>query len=222
MSLKRFLRSVAGVVVELSPEDEGESPRQVTLEDVVREAPGPNLDQVAFETLPEATRADGGVDRQRIYAEAGVQPLDAEDARLLTAEEVIEKLRVLPETMPLEQRRQTIGMILEALGQSPRDILADAAIKIEALAAYEDAHERQVARQSQQTEQEIAALMAQIEEKRQALQSARVRHQQVAAECEAEAERLKRLTEMFAPARTAGAPSQQPPAQPGSACGGSM
>lgn len=199
MSLKRLFRSVAGVVVELPPAVEGDQPRQVTLDEVVRGAPGPNLGEVSFESVPEVSRADGGVDFSRVYGEAGVQPVDAQDARLLTAEEVLAKLGQLPETMPADQRRQTVGMVLEALGQSPADILADAALKIEALAAYVEAHERQLTQQTQQTEQEIAALTAQIEERRQALQSARVRHQQVTSGCQRESDRLRQLTEAFAP-----------------------
>ncbi len=198
MSFKRFLRSVAGVVVELPPETEGEAPRQVALEEVVRQAPGPNLEEVTFREVPQAAAPDGSVDFPRVYAAAGVQQVDAQDPRLLTAEEVLGKLGQLPEIMPIEQRRQTVGMVLDALGQSPSDILADAARKIEALGAYVEAHQRQLAGQAEQTEQEIAALTAQIEEKRQALQSARVRHQQVSSECEQESARLKQLTDAFA------------------------
>lgn len=194
----------------LLAELEGGPKRARTVEEIVRETEGPNLDQISVPSnaQPPVVGPDGKPDFAGIYAAAGLP------AAGFGAEQMLELLASLPAELPLETKRQTMRVTLTALGKSagatPETLVADASRKLAALAAYSDTVEKDTQSFVAAAEQEIAALQQQIEAKRQAMQEARLKQSQVSLSCDAESDRLDDVLEFFSldvgPSKYAGEP----------------
>jgi hypothetical protein len=226
MGIQDALRRAAGLLVEL-PEQEKPEPAQPaasgdeldrklasvdqalkgfqqagagpkTVEQIVREAPGPNLDEISA-APQDADRPEVG-DGGRpgfgpIYQRAGLPETP------FTAEQMLEMMASLPSDLPLETKRQTVKVTLGALGKSigatPETIVADASRKLAALASYAEALGKHTTEAISKANFEIAALQAQVEEKRKAIADANARHERISAACAAEADRLDDVLEFF-------------------------
>jgi hypothetical protein len=168
-----------------------------TVEQIVRDSSGPNLDEIEVPVTapPPVTTPDGRVDFTAIYTQAGLP------AVTYTAEQMLEMLASLPPDLPLETKRQTVNVTLaslgKAIGATSETIVADASRKLAALAAYGEQLSRQTAELVANTELEIAALQAQIDEKRKAIQAAQHHDAEVTKLCEAESDRLDDILEFF-------------------------
>lgn len=218
MGLKDALRKAAGLLVELPPEQaeteppaDGSSVDQLfaelekdappapakTVEQILQESQGPNLDEV--KVPPSATPAgappEGNVDFQAIYSQANLP------VATFSAEQMLEMLASLPQELPLETKRQTVKVSLNALGKTmgatPDSIVADATRKLAALNSYIENLNRQTSEFVAGAEGEIAALQAQIDERRKAIQNAKVVLIQASQRCDAEADRVDDILEFF-------------------------
>jgi uncharacterized coiled-coil protein SlyX len=196
-----------------------------TVEQIARDTSGPNLDAVSVPApnaappdAPPVLMSDGALDFGALYRQANLP------AAPFTAEQMLEMLTSLPADLPLETKRQTVKVTLgamgKAIGATSETIIADASRKLAALAAYAEANAKQTADFVAAGEFEIAALEAQIAEKRKGLQDAQETLTQVQARCSAEADRLDDVLEFFsldvppsryAPSSGAGTPPPLPP-----------
>jgi len=219
MGLCDAMRKAASLLVETSPAPDdtdasvsndidellAASANSKTVEQLVRDADGPNLDEIGIATSAEAPTGEipagtpaiveGEVTPAAIYQMASLPPSP------FSAEQMLEMLDSLPQELPLDTRRQTVKVTLGALGKSmgatPETVVADASRKMAALTAYVENLSKQSAVVASSAETEIAELQAQIEVRRQMVQSAR---QQVASAtnmCEAESEKLDEVLEFF-------------------------
>ncbi len=212
MELRDRLRKAAGLFVELPPEEHRaeasgfvphaeahtDVPRPArTVEQIVRQSDGPNLDeiQVPHHAAPPTALPDGSTDFGDIYAHAGLP------ATPFSAEQMRDLLQSLPAELPLNTRRQTVKVTLEAMGKSlgatADTIVADASRKMAALSAYSDALSQQTSTQVAQAQREIAALQAQVEEKRQAAGVAQQNLAQALQAMHAESDKLEDVLEFF-------------------------
>jgi hypothetical protein len=168
-----------------------------TIEQIVKDSPGPNLDEIKVPANPQAQplRPDGTIDFSAIYAMANVQD------SAFTAEQLLELLATLPVELPLESRRQTVKITIQAMAKTvpvtPQIIVADASRKLAALAAYEDSYAKQASDFVSKSEAEIKALEAQIESKKAAIEDANAKHETMTKACTSEADRLDDVLEFF-------------------------
>ena len=182
-----------------------------TVEQIVRDASGPDLDAVSAgpaADTPPALKSDGNVDFAALYAQSNVP------AAPFTAEQMLDMLGSLPSDLPLDTKRQTVKVTLgamgKAIGMTAETIVADASRKLAALTAYSEGVAKQTAEFVAAGEFEIAALEKQIQEKRQGIEAARQTQSQVQERCHAEADRLDDVLEFFSldvpPSRYAASP----------------
>lgn len=164
-----------------------------TVEQIVREADGPNLDEVKAGAA--SALASGEVTPAAIYQQANLP------AAPFTAEQMLDLLASLPPELLLDTKRQTVKVTLSALGKSagatPETIVTDASRKLAALNAYIESLAQQADNFAVKAETEITALQAQIEEKRKAIQAARQKVLQGTQICEQESHRLDDVLEFF-------------------------
>jgi hypothetical protein len=110
-------------------------------------------------------------------------------------------LASLPPELPLETRRQTVKVTLGALGKSmgasPETVVADASRKMAALAAYAQHLSKRTDEFVSSGEKEIAALQAQIEEKRKGIANARQELERATQMCDRESDKLDDVLEFF-------------------------
>jgi hypothetical protein len=221
MALRDTLRKAASLLVELPPEEHGiappPSPAELdkllaelddkpaapgpapvkTVDQIVREADGPNLDeiQVSAAALAPSISADGKADFGPIYQHSGLP------ASPFTAEQMLEMLNSLPPELPLDTKRQTVKVTLNSMGKSiganPETIVADASRKLAALAAYIDHLTQQTADFNAAAQLEIAGLESQIAQKRKAIEAAQQQQAQMRQLCDAESDRLDDVLEFF-------------------------
>jgi hypothetical protein len=221
MALRDTLRKAAGLLVELPPEQT--APAQATtaaevdrllaelgsgepappagatktVDQIVREAEGPNLDEikVADASLAPVVSRDGKADFGPIYQQSGLP------AAPFTAEQMLDMLASLPPELPLDTKRQTVKVTLNSMGKTigatPETIVADASRKLAALAAYMDHLTKETTDSAAAAQQEIAALQTQIEEKRGAIGAAQQKQAQMRQLCDAESDRLDDVLEFF-------------------------
>jgi hypothetical protein len=214
MSIKKILRKAAELVVEIpeQPHDPVQDARTSepvpsapihatkSVEQIIRDAPGPNLDEVSIPEDPQpitsAPLAPGGnFEFQSVYERAGLTPAP------FTAEQAFDVINSLPQELPIEVRRSTVQATLQAMGKAmgvnTESVIADAGRKVAALAAYEDVLTHQADQyidglQSQISElqQQIATHEAEIKKTKDLLASAIGR-------CEQESDRLDDVLEFF-------------------------
>ena len=223
MALRDTLRKAAGLLVELPPEEPAQAPATTaaevdrllaelgdaspgptaapgamkTVDQIVRETAGPNLDEikVADASLAPTVSGEGKADFSPIYQQSGLPPAP------FTAEQMLEMLASLPPELPLDTKRQTVKVTLNAMGKSigatPETIVADASRKLAALSAYIDHLTQETANSAATAQQEIALLQAQIEEHRRAIEAAQQKQAQMRQLCDAESDRLDDVLEFF-------------------------
>ncbi len=183
---------------------EPERPRPKTVEQIVREQPGPNLDEIkipATAPTPPATPVapvigpDGAVNFDSIYKLASLPTV------AFTAEQILELFASLPNELPLESKRATIKVTLSAmaksLGITTEQIVSDASRKLAALAAYNESFTKQAVDYVAKTDVEIMTLEAQIAEKREAILNAKSKQTSMNQACTAEVDRLDDVLEFF-------------------------
>ncbi|GDX41190.1 hypothetical protein LBMAG21_14820 [Armatimonadota bacterium] len=228
MSLKSTLRKAAGLLVELPPEEYSEEraekprpssksatdqlfaeleaeakaphdapPAVKTVEQIVRDIEGPNLNQIAVPTTapPSYVNPDGSPNFGAIY-QATKLP-----AAPFTAEQILEMFSALPSDLPLEIKRQTIRVSINAMGKSiganPENIVADASRKLAALASYSEHLSKTTGEFISLSEQKIAILQAQMEETRKSIDEAQKKLEFQTTLCTQESERLDDVLEFF-------------------------
>lgn len=215
MELKERLRRAASLFVEMPEEAPQRSAQSLqttddteedvqeptprpsrTIEEMVRETEGPDLDAITLGDTPhfEAAPVPTG-DFASIYAQASLPEPQ------FTAEQAVDMLRSLPPELPLAMKRQTMAVMLnsmgKALGATPETIVADASRKLAALAAYGDSVSEQTTATLAQKNQEIADLQTMIEAKRGEIATAQDNLAQVLKSCHDEADRIDDVLEFF-------------------------
>lgn len=188
----------------LEQEVKQQSGKQTTVENLVKAAPGPNLDQVQVPMSADAggstsvmpvVGADGKVDFSPVYLSAKLPtvPFAAEDALALIA--------TLPPELPLDTKRQTMKVTLAAMGKtltvSPQAIVTDAALKLAALQSFSDGIAKQATEYMSLAEVDIANLEAKIAERKKGIEGAKAKQTQVAQMCADEEKRLDDVAEFF-------------------------
>lgn len=217
MPIRDALKKAAGLFVEI-PEDESiastspladmempakptttpqPKPEPKTVEQIVKEAPGPNLDEV--KVIPqkvESVSAPGGQpDFEKIYASANLP------AATFSAEQALELISSLPSDLPLEVKRKTVNVSIssmgKALGVTSESVVADASRKLAALASYSEALSMKTTEYVAATQLQIAAMEADIAAKKKGIEEAKRLHEQAIATCNTEADRLDDVLEFF-------------------------
>jgi hypothetical protein len=176
------------------------APRR-TVEDIAREQPGPNLDEIKVPAPAPTAPAqpvvgpDGQVNFNAIYGMAKL-PSSA-----FTAEQVLELLGSLPAELPISAKRATLKVTLDTmsktLGVNSETVVADASRKLAALAAYSDSYGDQAKIYTSKAEMEIANLEAEIQKRKQGIEEAKKRQTQIQQACQAESDRLDDVLEFF-------------------------
>jgi hypothetical protein len=215
MRIEETLRKAAGLFMELpDPEPKEVKPWNVmdtppskpvqpvqpskTVEQVVRDAPGPNLDEIkpaAVSANIQPVDAQGNVDFIAIYGLANLPTSP------FSAEQVLELLATLPAELPLEAKRATVKVTINAMakatGVTPDAIVADASRKLAALAAYAKSYADQAGQYVSKAEAEIAALQAEILQRTSAIADAKQKQAQMISACTSESDRLDDVLEFF-------------------------
>ena len=123
------LKKAAGLFVEFEPSQESISPPEPrTVEQIVREQPGPNLDEISVQaspptqapapvSAPEAAKPnvvnpDNTVSFEALYSLANLPSVP------FTAEQILELLASMPADLPLESRRATVRVTMAAMTSS--------------------------------------------------------------------------------------------------------
>jgi hypothetical protein len=213
MPLQDARKKVSGFFVEVDPADAvhadltsaatpAVAPTPVpkvtkTVEQIAREQPGPNLDEIKAPETPSQPieRADGSIDFNAIYSTAGLPSAP------FTAEKVLEILGSLPAELPLEAKRATmkvtLGALAGTLGVTPETVVADASRKLTALGAYAETYTQQAATSVEKAQAEIARMEAEIERRKESIEAAKSRQLRMVQACDQEADRLDDVLEFF-------------------------
>ena len=166
-----------------------------TIEQLVREADGPDLNEIEVGEVPPAATAGAALDFPAIYRAAKLPESQ------FGAEGMLEMLRSLPAELPLQTRRATVGAMLGTLGKNmgatPQSIVADASRKLAALQSFNAFMEKKSGESVAQSEAEIADLEAQIDARKTAIQNAKSELTRVTQQCESAADRLDDVLEFF-------------------------
>ena len=163
----------------------------------VRLTPTPTPPVVAELPKPEApTLSEAGtLDFPAIYQFARLAGTS------FTAEQTLDMLEELPQAMPLEMKRQTVQVTLNALGTaigaSRSSIVSDATQKRDTLQQYADTQDLKTDDYVAQTESQIAELQRQIAEKESQIATAREKQACVRNLCDTESERLESVLSFF-------------------------
>ncbi len=173
------------------------TPTVKTVEQIVRDVQGPNLDEikVAPTPLPSFVREDGSPNFAAIYQATNIP------AAPFTAEQILEMFTALPADLPLEVKRQMIRVSINAMGKSiganPENIVADASRKLAALASYSEHLSKTTGEYVSLSERKIAVLQAQMEETRKSIEETQKKLEHQTSLCTKEAERLDDVLEFF-------------------------
>ena len=221
MSLRNALHKAAGLFVELpdsaietplleeqafrpAPAQQTPTPAPTiptptrTVEQIVRESPGPNLDEIKVpaETVKQPTlTADGVPDFKVIFSQAGVP------AVTFGASEAMQVVASLPAELPLELKRQAVGATLSAIGKTTgittETILADASRKLAALSSFSEQLTAQTHQYQQAVQTHIEELKAQIADCEAKISQTGDKLTQAVQACEAEGKLLDDVLEFF-------------------------
>ncbi len=171
-----------------------------TAEQIVREQPGPNLDEIKPTVKQETPampvlNADGTVNFPAIYQMANLPTVP------FTAENVLELLASFPADLPVESKRATLKITLGAMAQtngaSSEQVVADASRKLAALASYAESFHKQAEEYVALATSEIERLQAQIEDRKKGIVAAQAKSESMTAACEKETDRLDDVLEFF-------------------------
>ena len=177
-----------------SGDSSGDVAASQTVEQLVRRADGPDLDQIEITREPANVIGDTELDFAGIYAAAKLPQTQ------FGASEMLNVLHSMPAEVPLQTKRVTVKAILGGManmGASPENIVADASRKLAALDAFHGFMERKTNQTIETSEGEIGELELQIEARRQNIQNARGELARVTQECESEADKLDEVLEFF-------------------------
>lgn len=213
--IKETLKKAAGLFVEFEAEPEkpaenwnvmtADAPEPVvktkTVEQIVKEQPGPNLDEITVPAEPPAApaepviRTDGSICFEAIYKLAQLPAVP------FSAEQILDMLATLPPDLPLDTKRASIRVMLGAMaknmGVTTEQIVTDASRKLAALAAYNESFAKQAEEYASRAELEIQGLEQQIAEKRRAIEGAKAKQTRMNSACVAEGDRLDDVLEFF-------------------------
>lgn len=166
-----------------------------TVEQIVRDTEGPNLDEIKMDNPPAPTAGSAVIAPDAVYKAAKLPTAP------FTAEQMLDMLASLPKELPLDTRRQTVNVTFGALGKSmgatPETVVADASRKMAALAAYEEYLKKRTEEFAESGEAEIQKLQEQVEARRKAIFDARAQLQATSQMCAAETDRLDDVLEFF-------------------------
>ncbi|MBX3119733.1 MAG: hypothetical protein KF784_11755 [Fimbriimonadaceae bacterium] len=168
-----------------------------TVEQIVKAAPGPNLDEVKVESASvEPVSAPGGQpDFAKIYESANLPPVS------FSAEQALELINALPGDLPLEVKRKTVSVSItsmgKALGVTSESVVADASRKLAALSSYTDALSAKTSEYVAATQLQIAAMESEIASKKRGMEEAKRLLEQALSTCNAEGDRLDDVLEFF-------------------------
>jgi hypothetical protein len=168
-----------------------------TVDQIVRESPGPNLDDIKPAATPQqpVISQDGRVNFPAIYGLANLPTSP------FTAEQVLEVLNSLPAELPLESKRATLKVTLDAMGKAlgvtPESIVADASRKLAALSAYAHSYSDQAGQYMEKCKQEIARLEGEIEARKKGIEDATSKQATMTESCTAESDRLHEVLQFF-------------------------
>lgn len=183
--------------VQSAPAASQPAPQPKSVEQIVNESSGPNLDQIAIQPeKAKAVTAPGGVPQfVEIYAQAGLPRAE------FSAEQALEVMNSLPSDLPLEIRRKTVQTTISAMGKalgvSTESVVADASRKIAAISAYSDALTHQTELYVSSAEVEIENLERKIAEYRVKIASAKDNLDKAVSHCKAETDRIDDVLEFF-------------------------
>jgi hypothetical protein len=176
---------------------------QRTIEELVKGAPGPNLDEVKV-PAPQSSETtsgmptenpDGSVDFRPVYASAKLPQVP------FTAEDAITLISNLPTDLALETKRQTVKVTIAAMGKSlgvtPESIVTDAARKLAAVESFQAGVAKQASDYMSMAEVDIATLEAKIAERRKGIENAKARLEQLSKWCNSESNKLDDVAEFF-------------------------
>lgn len=213
--IKETLKKAAGLFVEFEAEPEkpaenwnvmtADAPEPVvktkTVEQIVKEQPGPNLDEIKVPAETPAApaepviRTDGSISFEAIYKLAQLPEVP------FSAEQILDMLATLPPDLPLDTKRASIRVMLGAMaknmGVTTEQIVTDASRKLAALAAYNESFAKQAEEYASRAELEIQGLEQQIAEKRRAIEGAKAKQTRMNSACVAEGDRLDDVLEFF-------------------------
>lgn len=164
---------------------------------ILRETPGPSLEEIQVAATPATpvVAADGSVDFKAIY---GLAKLPASP---ITAEQILDLLATLPAALPMETKRETVKVTLNAMAQSvgvtTESVVADASRKLAALATYAQSYVAQANEYVAKSEQEIASLEQEIQHRKELIDQAKAKQAQVDKACHDESDRLDDILEFF-------------------------
>ncbi len=180
-----------------APRTQTPAPAARTVEQIVKESPGPNLDEIKPTATPSVPVIDesGAVSFSSIYSMANLP------ASPFSAEQVLELLASFPADLPIESKRATVKITINAMakatGVTPDAIVADASRKLAALAAYAKSYADQATQFTTSGEAQIAALQAEIERHQREIEDAKAKQAQMVQACTAESDRLDDVLEFF-------------------------
>ncbi len=145
--------------------------------------------------------ADGLVDFERLYAQAGVPVVP------FTAEQALDMLHNMPGGVSEAARQQVINVTLAALGRSvggtPEAIVADATRKQAALQQFRQTRGDQLADLTTAAEARLAELQREIAKNQAMMEAAKTQYAHLSEHCQSEEARLDTVVDFFSetPAR---------------------
>jgi hypothetical protein len=211
MRLADTLKKAASLVVEFDddattdsvvqpvPDPPRPAPQTKTIEQIVREQPGPNLDDIKVQASQAPSEPvigpDGRVNFPAIYRMASLPDTP------FTAEQVLEVLSSLPSDLPLESKRATLKVTLQAMtkttGATPESVVADASRKLAALTTFAQSYTEDANEYIVKCEAQIKGFEDQIQKLKASISDASKKQSTMVASCQSESERLDDVLEFF-------------------------
>lgn len=209
-----IFKSISGLLVETNPDSNSESgqipppPQDIkaalaALDTQLKNGGvAPQAIQAAEQTAtPPMVAADGTLDFDGVYRVAGI----LESA--YDAEQALEMLSQLPETMPKEAKMGAIKQILDTINKmntaaqvTPASIVSDSTQKINALTRYAEGIAGQVKKYCDTCDVEIQALEKKIEAIKNSKIEADKQNTLTQTVCQKQIANLKQVSEFFTPA----------------------
>ena len=205
MSIRNVLNKAAGLFVEMPENQDIDTSTKMavgptkTVEQIVKDAPGPNLSEIKVPettTTTEAVMAPGGVVHfQAVYDAAGLPKAD------FGAEQALEVINSLPAELPLSVKRTTVqatlGAMGKAMGVNTESVVADASRKLAALSAYEDMMNHKTNTYVGKLEAQIKDLETQIAGLKGEIGDTQAMLGKAVGACQTEADKLDDVVEFF-------------------------
>lgn len=139
--------------------------------------------------------ADGLVDFERLYAQAGVSLVP------FTAEQALDVLHNMPSGVSDAVRQQIINATLSALGKSvsgtPEAIVADATRKQSALQQFQQTRGDQLADLTTAAQGRIAEMQKEIAKSQAIIEAAKTQYTHLSENCQSEEARLDTVVDFF-------------------------